>query len=259
MEKQALKPYFVVLGLLIITSVLLATTVDVRVTDQAGVRMELPDRVGTWLGQDMWFCQNPVCLREYRAGDLQGATNCLVCGSELDRMNRAEKDLLPKDTEIAKKDYRAPDGRGIYVTVVLSGRERVSIHRPQVCLVGQGYRILNSHVLSIPLEGREPLNVMVLDLIRPKRMPDGETVAVPFYFAYWFVGKDRETPYHLQRMVWMATDRVFHNVSHRWAYIAISGLREVGSRSYEDELKDFVAGFYPQIALNVSRSARRWP
>lgn len=249
METKTLKPYFVVIGLLIATMVLLSVSVDVRSTDEAGIRLRLPEQVGEWTGQDMLFCQNPVCTREYRAGDLNGATNCPVCGGDLNHMTRAERDLLPKDTEIVKKDYRNPEGRGIYTTIVLSGKERVSIHRPQVCLVGQGYTILRSHVVSIPLEGREPLKVMVLDLLRRVRGPDGQPLDIPFYFAYWFVGKDRETPYHIERMFWMASDRIIRNVSHRWAYIAVSGLREVGSDSYEAELKEFVGNFYPQIAL----------
>ena len=249
METQALKPYFTVIGVLIATSVLLATTVDVRTTDESGITLKLPDRVNEWSGQDMLFCQNPVCVREYRAGDLNGATRCPACGAELDHMTRAEKDILPKDTEIVKKDYRNPQGRGIYVTIVLSGKERVSIHRPQVCLVGQGYKIVGSHVVSVPLPGRTPVKVMVLDLVRYLRGPEGQTIEAPFYFAYWFVGKDRETPYHVERMIWMASDRILRNVSHRWAYVAVSGVREPGSNQYESELREFVAGFYPQITL----------
>ena len=41
METKTLKPYFVVLGLMILTSLALAFTVDVNVTDQAGIRMVL--------------------------------------------------------------------------------------------------------------------------------------------------------------------------------------------------------------------------
>ncbi len=256
METKTLRPYFTVIGLLIVTAALMASTVDVRSTDEAGVTLQLPDIAGEWSGQDMLFCQNPVCVREYREGELNGATRCPACGGELDRMTRAEKDILPKDTEIVKKDYRNPSGRGIYVTIVLSGKERVSIHRPQVCLVGQGYKILRSHVVEVPLEGREPLKVMVLDVVRYLRGPEGQPIEAPFYFAYWFVGKDRETPYHLERMVWMASDRIFRNVSHRWAYVAASGLREPGSDSYENELREFVRAFYPRIALGQLHASR---
>ena len=44
------------------------------------------------------------------------------------------------------------------------------------------------------------------------------------------MGKDRETASHLWRMYWMGYDRVVHGVSHRWAYIAMSGDRGIDSR-----------------------------
>lgn len=249
METKALKPYFVVIGLLLLTSLALAFTVDVKTSDEAGVRLDLPDRVGQWIGQDMRFCQNPGCLREYRIGELDGATKCPACGAPLDTMTRSERDLLPPDTEIVKKDYRLPSGAGIYVTIVLSGRERASIHRPQVCLVGQGYEIVKSTVVPVSMEGRNPLDLMSLEMIRRGRTADGRSVEIPAYFAYWFVGKGRETPYHVQRMIWMASDRILHNVSHRWAYIAVSGYREPDSESYREQLQAFVKDFYPHIVV----------
>jgi hypothetical protein len=49
-------------------------------------------------------------------------------------------------------------------------------------------------------------------------------------------------------MVWMATDRIFRNVAHRWAYIAISGGREAGTDRHLEELEAFVAGLYPAVS-----------
>jgi len=73
---------------------------------------------------------------------------------------------------------------------------------------------------------------------------------IPQYYAYWFVGKDRETPHHLERMFWMAYDRIVRNVAHRWAYLSVAGIRDVvGGRLYIEEIKDFVRDFYPQISL----------
>jgi hypothetical protein len=84
------------------------------------------------------------------------------------------------------------------------------------------------------------------------KKPDGQTLEYASYYAYWFVGKGRETPYHLQRMIWMATDRIFHNVSHRWAYIAISGGRQTDSEDYQKEMVAFIHDLYPQVMLNRS-------
>jgi hypothetical protein len=250
METTALKPYFVVIGLMALTALALAFSVDVKITDQAGIKVGLPDRVGEWQGQEMRFCQNPGCEKDFRLSRLKDPNVCPVCGGKLDSMTLGEKTLLPLDTVILKKYYTNSAGRSLFASVVLSGKERASIHRPQVCLVGQGNEIAHSSVVSVPLDGRKPLEVMALEMLRRGRGADGQPFEFPSYFAYWFVGKNRETPYHIQRMVWMATDRIFRNVSHRWAYIALSGNRDKASDSYQAELQSFVHDLYPQITLN---------
>ena len=95
METTSLKPYFVVIGLMVATSLLLAFTVDVKVTDEAGVKMFLPEQVGKWHGEDILYCQNPTCQKEFKRGELKGASVCPVCGGELNSMSKSEKDLLP--------------------------------------------------------------------------------------------------------------------------------------------------------------------
>ena len=250
METRSLRPYANIVALMLLTSLALAFTVDVNVTDQAGIRLVLPEHVGAWTGMEIRFCQNGTCQREFDADQLADRNVCPVCGGILDSMTLGEKQLLPPDTELIKKRYSRPDGGDIYASIVLSGKERASIHRPQICLVSQGHEIEKSTVLDVPLAGRRDLSVMVLDMLHASRGADGLTRQSANYYAYWFVGKGRETPYHTQRMVWMATDRILHNVSHRWAYIAIAGGRNPSSDAYQDQIRDFVSGLYPQIALN---------
>jgi hypothetical protein len=84
-------------------------------------------------------------------------------------MSKAERDLLPGDTVVLKKRYVDADGHTIFVSIVMSGRERASIHRPQVCLVGQGNEIVDSDVQAVPIAGREPLDVMVKALYTIRR------------------------------------------------------------------------------------------
>mgnify|MGYP000932369712 CR=1 FL=1 len=248
MEKYPVKPILVVLGLLVMTSLALAFTVDVNVSDEAGVKVELPDQVGEWKGDEMRFCQAPACQESHFLSTLTNLTTCPKCGGKLDTMTKAERDLLPKDTLVLKKRYTAPGGETLFASVVMSGSERSSIHRPQLCLVGQGNQIVESTVVPVPIPGRSELDVMVLDMLRRWRSPDGRQGEFPSYYAYWFVGKGRETPSHLQRMVWMATDRIFHNVSHRWAYISVSGNRDEQG-AYIKGMQDFVAEMYPHMAL----------
>lgn len=249
MQTSALKPYFVLVGLMFLTVLAIAFTVDVRITGQAGVRTALPAKVGEWTGEEIRFCQNPTCDREFRLSSLADPKVCPACGGDLDTMSYAEKAMLPADTLILKKQYTNPSGRVLFATMVLSGKERVSIHRPQVCLIGQGNVIMRSSVLDVPFSDRPPLKVMVLDTIRPMQGPDGKPIRATTFFAYWFVGKDRETPYHVQRMIWMAADRIFRNISHRWAYLAVAGTREKDSDAYREDIRTFLHDFYPQMVI----------
>lgn len=249
MNVDKYKPYLVVIALLLVTVGLLAFSGNVRVSDATGIKVYLPDRVGQWEGKELRFCQSRSCQREFTVDQLTDPMQCPVCGGVLDSMAMAEKDVLPKDTVILKKKYSRSDGDALFVSIVLSGAERASIHRPQVCLVGQGYEVVRSSVVKTPIENRYPLRIMLLDLLRKRKQSDGRMMEYESYYAYWFVGKGRETPYHLQRMMWMSSDRILHGVSHRWAYVSISGLRQDNSEEYVAMLKDFLKDLYPQMLL----------
>lgn len=250
MEKSSLKPYFVIIGLLLATIGALAVSVDVRVTDEAGIRLALPDKVGDWTGRDLRYCLNPTCQREIVLTAGIAPAVCPTCGGGIDNMSLAEKNLLPLDTVILKKRYMRASGSMVHCTIVLSGKDRASIHRPEVCLVGQGRKIVDDFLVSVPITDRPALDVKVLDLIfTPPAVGDTPPPRIAAYYAYWFVGKDRETPHHWQRMVWMGMDRVFRNVAHKWAYISVGGGRDRDNIAYKAEIEDFVRELYPQIVL----------
>jgi hypothetical protein len=114
-------------------------------------------------------------------------------------------------------------------------------------MTAAGNEIDHERIIRIPLE-------------RPRRTPrsDGAghgqgppredgTPAPTSYYAYWFVGKDRETASHIPRMVWMGYDRVLHGVSHRWAYIALAGTRAPGSDAHLQTIADFASQLHPAL------------
>jgi hypothetical protein len=259
-NKAGIRQYLTLIGLFAFTALLLGFTVDIRITDEAGVRTSLPERLGQeWIGYDVLFCHNKRCDRSWLVKDLTpnetGEYTCPrdyagnACGGKLHPMAYGEWDNLPKDTTIFKKQYfnLAVSNLTAFCAVVLSGEDRSSIHRPQVCLIGQGNEIVRQTVIAIPIEGREPLEVMVLDLIRDH--PRGGKYFS--YYAYWFVGKDRETAHHTERMVWMGVDRILRNVAHRWAYISVSGERSSadGDESHHATILEVIGKLYPQISL----------
>ncbi len=234
--------------LLGLASLALAYTVDVKLVDEPGVRMALPDRIDAWTGIPLRYCHADGCRREVRLeGVLAGAERCPECGEALRTMSREEYDVLPKDTEFVKSLYTDPQGRRLHVAIVLSGQDRSSIHRPQRCLVGQGHQIRSQRRLAVPLS-EDSVDVMVLRNAATVRTSEGPEEYRTFY-AYWFVGQGRETPSHGARMFWLAWDRILHSVAHKWAYIAVSGQRLDDVEAENELIREFVAQLHGEIVL----------
>ncbi len=254
MEKHPLKPYIVVVSLMAMTSLALAVSVDVSITNEAGVRMDIPFQVGNWEGKELLFCQDVACQEANQriAGEAVGL--CSKCETgELGPMSLLEKQLLPPDTGMVRKQFVERDtGQMVNASIVLSGKERGSIHRPEMCQTGQGRKLTRKVVVEVPIEGRKPLKVMVLELERTVNGRGGAKQQIGSYYAYWFVGKNRETAHHHMRMLLMASDRVLHNIAHRWAYISVAGTRQIGSDDYQEQVREFVADFYPHVAIGQS-------
>ena len=248
-QKQILGPRLFVIAALAVAAWALVYKTGVANTDEAGIVLHLPEQVAGWRGVDLLFCPDRACGGQYISSQLADPATCPACGAPLGNMNWAERAMLPADTGLVRKYYaRSGHQDGVHATIVLSGDDRSSIHRPQVCMTAAGNEIDRERVIRIPLPGRAaPLEVMVLDMSRTGVRADGTPAASTSYYAYWFVGKNRETASHIQRMVWMGYDRVFHGVSHRWAYIALAGVRAPGSDAHLQTIADFASQLHPAL------------
>ncbi len=248
-EKSVLGFRLFVIAALAVAGWALVKKTGVANSDEAGIVLALPDAVDGWRGVDILFCPDRACGSQYFTSQLEDPTTCPKCGSPLGNMNWAERSMLPDDTGLVRKYYAQPGGRaGIHATIVLSGDDRSSIHRPQVCMTAAGNEIMDERTIRIPLVGREELlEVRVLDMNKPFTLEDGTQGASSSYYAYWFVGKGRETASHIERMAWMAYDRIFHGVSHRWAYIALSGGRVPGSDAHLQTIANFASQLHPAL------------
>ena len=214
------------------------------IDDRLGIRAELPAQAGSWRGEDVWFCHNEPCAgRAFRPGELRAPGVCPVCGGKLYTNSLAEERLLPADTRLVRRRYVAPGGEQFFVSIVISGAERQSIHRPQVCLVSQGNTIVDQRVLPVPVPGRPPLEVMLLDL-----SPASAAAGAPSCYAYWFVTQGRETPSQLKRLAWMAYDSIVRNTRRRWAYITVSAARDPESGAHAARVAEFLSRLYPTLA-----------
>jgi EpsI family protein len=164
---------------------------DPNTPTQAGVRMDLPYRVG-----DFWGFAADV--------------------------TKEEKFILPGDTEFARQIYQSTTGDEVNCQIVLSGGQKRSIHRPEVCLRGQGWDISTGDVVPVKLASGRILKVMKLNISRPVEVAKKQSRTLRMEFYYWFVGKDITTPYHHERVLITSQDRILHNLNHRWAYVIVS-------------------------------------
>lgn len=168
----------------------------VRAGESAGVIMELPSGVGRFLGDPL-------------------------------EPDKVEKELLPPDTQLVKMRYRSPGGNPetcdmANVTIVLAGAERRSIHRPEVCLDGQGWTLLESAIVPIEITPGHILNVKDLHISREVVRADNTKSTLSAHYLYWFVGTDVTTPSNWTR-IWLSTwDNITRSVNHRWAYPSVT-------------------------------------
>ena len=133
-----------------------------------------------------------------------------------------ERSILPADTGYSRKLYVNQEGprQQVLLSIVLSGRDRSSIHRPELCLVGQGWTIDGSTRHSFDYPGRRAAGFEAT-ILRVHRQPTGtpRAASVPEIVAYWFVGGDRVVPSPGERVVYDAWNRVARGRADRWAYV----------------------------------------
>lgn len=184
-----------IVGLAALTALACRLAPEVKAGNEAGVVMHLPAGIGRFIGDRL-------------------------------EPDEVEKTMLPADTQLLKMRYRtlsAPGQRDIAnVTLVLAGAERRSIHRPEVCLDGQGWTLLDSRILPIEIAPGRILEVKDLLIERPVLRDDGTKKMLQAHYVYWFVGSDVSTPSNATR-VWLSSwDSIARNVNHRWAYPSIT-------------------------------------
>lgn len=66
-----------------------------------------------------------------------------------DEMSEAEKYVLPEDTIVHKAYYTSDAGKRFNVTMVIGGKSKSSIHRPELCLPTQGFQMMSPRDISV--------------------------------------------------------------------------------------------------------------
>jgi EpsI family protein len=133
-----------------------------------------------------------------------------------------EREILPADTGFSRRNYVAvADARhSVFLSIVLSGRDRTSIHRPELCLVGQGWTIAGTGAHRFTWPG-EPGATVPATLLRTVRSDARSNRPIPALMAYWFVNGDTVVATHWERFFHDAWNRLRHGRADRWAYVLV--------------------------------------
>lgn len=139
----------------------------------------------------------------------------------------AERRILAPDTLFSKADYRLlysdewdiqmPD---VHVSLVFSGNDmNQSIHRPEMCLPGQGHLNLLGTDTNLTLNnGKEVKFTRLTSFRRNDDLPDKK---LHYIHYYTFVGKGNIRHSHMQRTICDILDRTLKGKVQRWAYCQI--------------------------------------
>lgn len=162
-------------------------------------------------------------------------------------VTQIERETLPQDTGFSRLNYvssRNPNEQ-VYVSLVLSGRDRTSIHRPEICLVGQGWTIdrQSSHVFSDDRGGEVPTTV--LHISREAVNKGGERIVLRALYCYWFVGREDVVATHVERL-WLTAVNTLRGRADRWAYVVSqSVVLEGHEESTLARIQSVIAGVLP--------------
>lgn len=191
-----------------------------------GVNMNLPESIGQWTGTP-------------------------------GRISDDELKTLAADTTFARKVYSNAFGDSILVSIVLAGEDPDnSIHRPERCLPAQGWTIMDSRIVKIPLPKNSLEQIEATRLHNEQDFKDneGHLHRVDNLNYYWFVGYRRLTPSHIERALLDIHDRVLRGYNQRWAYVTVAsnvthGLVKFGRSEAETDqmIQSFVTELLPQI------------
>ena len=136
-----------------------------------------------------------------------------MAGFESEALPPSEGELhtLPSDTIIDKKMYKSPDGAWYSVSLIIGGRSKGSIHRPEMCLPSQGFQM--SEPCTREVSG---VDWRLLTLARR----DAPNLA----FAYTFFNQDGyRTGSHIARIFRDVWDRSVVGRIDRWAMVTVNG------------------------------------
>jgi EpsI family protein len=229
----------------------------------------LPEEVGEWKAVEAFVCAQ--CLKEleqaarerrepghpetrmaYGAEEVKD-NRCPVHHLPLTRTSELPisflvKNSLPAGTLFFRKLYRKPieansRARDVVVTVVTSGKDKRSIHRPERCLPAQGWMLVSRDRLAFPMKRRWEAS------FKPTRLVLQDKEGRRGVALYWYMSRRKWTGSNLERLLRGWWDRVFEGVNYRWSYaLLFSPVQETAAETTRE-----IALFGARLALLIQR------
>jgi hypothetical protein len=180
--------------------------------------------------------------------------------SQLDAIPELELSFLPPDTTFGRRSYQGVESLPpISASVVLMGADRTSNHRPEYCMTGIGWQILQQTIRRIEVPGWPPgsLEVQRFDMTRTVEREDGRQVTINGVYVFWFVADGIRTASHSARQWQMVRDILSKGRSPRWAYISFFSLSEPGAEEVTFErMSRLIAAAVPDIEREPQTASR---
>lgn len=189
-----------------------------------------------------WFCQNDQCQEVVESSDGETPPEvCPKCGKgEMKRISIGEGTALPEDTGFRKCDYYDDFGAGYQITVVINGKSRQSIHRPEICLPAQGFAMENGRIEKFDIGGGHTLDMHCVELRR-----QNSTSKFRMGQGYFFVSPEYDVADHWSRQLIGIFDRAFKDRITRWAMVTVFCEESFTSTpERKKEVERFLSAFY---------------
>jgi hypothetical protein len=170
--------------------------------------------------------------------------------------SEVELGYFPKDTSYARRLYQAPDGFGVSTTVILMGADRTSIHRPEYCLLGQGWSVDKKTGVKIPIDGVPHYELPVMKWVISKTVatPDGQKQKIMGIYVFWFVADNEQTTGNVQLQCYLVKDLLCAGVLQRWAYVSCFAICAPGQEDAAFErMEKLIAASVPEYQLPLIR------
>ena len=211
-----------------------------------------------------------VKVAPYRVLDNEGkevGTNVVVLPERVEDFQSLEVPVsvmetswLPVDTTYGKRFYfrtNAPvrSSEVLRMNVVLMGSDRTSIHKPEYCLVGQGWKITHSEFLTLPIAGPSPYQLPVKKLVAEGifKNQQGQKEQLRAVFVYWFVADGHVSAKHGERMWLMSRELLRNGTLQRWAYVTALIICAPGE---EEKATQQIKRFIPSVVPHFQEPPR---